>query len=124
MKIKFANKALLLKIILPTAILLILAIQIYTLVSTVNVLKLVRKETQNAVATYAAHAPMLSKDALYCLYECGGKIGIYDAKSSILIDVVDVFTSSLPHADRQALKKGIEIYSFSDLSKIIDDFSS
>lgn len=50
-------------------------------------------------------APMIATDAIYRLYECGGKIGIYDAKTEILIDIVDVYVSTLPAADRIALKK-------------------
>ncbi len=68
--------------------------------------------------------PKLPSEVLYRLYECGGKIGIYDAKTDILIDIIDVLASTLPVSDRKALKKGIEIYTFADLAKIIDDFTS
>lgn len=69
-------------------------------------------------------APMIATDAIYRLYECGGKIGIYDAKTEILIDIVDVYVSTLPAADRIALKKGIDIFAFSELADIIADFTS
>lgn len=62
--------------------------------------------------------------AMYRLCECGGKIGIYDAESEILIDIIDVFVSSLPRGDRQALKQGIDVFTFSELAKLIDDFST
>ena len=75
-------------------------------------------------SVYAADAPMLASDAIYRLYECGGKIGIYDAKTEVLIDIIDVLVTTLPSADRLALKKGIEIYTFSDLAQIIEDFST
>ncbi len=79
--------------------------------------------TNQSKITYAS-APMIATDAIYRLYECGGKIGIYDAKSEILIDIVDVYVSTLPTADRIALKKGIDIFAFSELSDIIADFTS
>ena len=63
-------------------------------------------------------------NAIYRLYECGGKIGVFDAKSEIIIDVLDIFVYSLPKKDRESLKSGIDIFSFSELSKIIDDFST
>ena len=79
--------------------------------------------TSQSKITHAS-APMIATDAIYRLYECGGKIGIYDAKSEILIDIVDVYVSTLPTADRIALKKGIDIFAFSELSDIIADFTS
>ena len=69
-------------------------------------------------------APMLGGSALYTLYECGGKIGIYDAKSGLLLDFVDVLVATLPEKDRLALKKGITLYSFTDLASLIEDFST
>ena len=74
--------------------------------------------------TVSVSAPMLGGSALYTLYECGGKIGIYDAKSGLLLDFVDVLVDTLPESDRLALKKGITLYSFSDLATLIEDFST
>ncbi|MBQ8837029.1 MAG: hypothetical protein IJ002_05945 [Clostridia bacterium] len=68
--------------------------------------------------------PEISGGAIYRLYECGGKIGIYDAGTEVIIDIIDIFVSTLPKNDREALKKGIDIYSFTELSKIIDDFTT
>ncbi|MBQ4599224.1 MAG: hypothetical protein IJB19_04880 [Clostridia bacterium] len=84
----------------------------------------VEQQETNSRSVYAADAPMLAGDAIYRLYECGGKIGIYDAKTEVLIDIIDVLVTTLPSADRLALKKGIEIYAFSDLAQIIEDFST
>ena len=61
---------------------------------------------------------------MYRLYECGGKIGIYDADTEVIIDIIDIFVSTLPKSDREALKSGIDVYSFTELSEIIDDFST
>lgn len=71
-----------------------------------------------------AAAPMLSGNALYTLRSCGGKIGIYDAASGLLLDFVDVLVETLPEQDRLALARGITLYSFSDLASIIEDFST
>lgn len=97
----------------------------------VTLTSIVSRQLKNASA-YATEtsavqvmaAPKLPSEVIYRLYECGGKIGIYDAKTDILIDIIDVLASTLPKSDRLALKKGIDIYTFADLAKIIDDFSS
>lgn len=86
-------------------------------------------QTNEPIATDVVNASAeqtqtIANDAIYKLYECGGKIGIYDAKSDIIVDIIDIYASTLPKSDRAALKKGIEIYSFTELSKIIDDFST
>ena len=75
-------------------------------------------------SVYNVNAPMIANNAIYRLYECGGKIGIYDAKTEVLVDIIDVFVATLPSADRLALKKGIEIFAFSELAQIIEDFST
>jgi len=123
MKIKLTDKKTII-LIVTIVIVLALATQIAILYNSAKILKLAIAETEECVSVYASTPPMLSQDALYCLYECGGKIGIYDAKSNILIDMIDVFAASLPMSDRKALKQGIEVFSFSDLSDIIDDFTS
>ena len=83
-----------------------------------------RAALSDAERTAAVAAPMLSGNALYTLYACGGKIGIYDANSGLLLDFVDVLVETLPEKDRIALKHGITLYSFSDLASIIEDFST
>ena len=123
MKIKLTDKKTIITAIIVAAAILIIT-QIVLLYNSVKILKLAAAETEEYTPVYASTKPMLSQDALYCLYECGGKIGIYDAKSSILVDMIDVFAASLPPSDRKALKNGIEIFSFSELSEIIDDFTS
>lgn len=72
----------------------------------------------------AVAAPMLAGNALYTLRSCGGKIGIYDATSGLLLDFVDVLVETLPEQDRLALARGITLYSFSDLASVIEDFST
>lgn len=90
---------------------------------TVKALRAALAEATEATVSAAA-APMLSGNALYKLQECGGKIGIYDATSGLLLDFVDVLVETLPKQDRLALRRGITLYSFSELAAVIEDFST
>ena len=81
-------------------------------------------EENEAICISTVKKADFDNNAIYRLYECGGKIGVFDAKSEIIIDVLDIFVYSLPKSDRELLKNGIDIYSFAELSKIIDDFST
>ncbi len=125
MKIKLPNKKYIIYGTCCAAILAFLAIGIANIALTKRVTDrlecaLVYNEVLESVSSVQAPP----STALYTLYECGGKIGIYDAKSDILIDIIDVLAISLPSADQKSLKKGIPIYSLGELAKIIDDFSS
>ena len=75
-------------------------------------------------STVSAEKELIQPQAEYKLYECGGKIGIYDAQSDTIIDIIDILVSTLPAKDRYALKKGIEVFSLTELSDLINDFSS
>ena len=120
MKLKLPSRekrtlfALLLCLVMVTS-----AFSVFAAVTHRTMRRLSAAEREAAVA-----APMLSGNALYTLYECGGKIGIYDANSGLLLDFVDVLVETLPEQDRMALKRGITLYSFSDLASIIEDFST
>ena len=122
MKNIFADKKFLIKALLY--VLLAVTITIYSTVLYNNTVMIKQLQAENNEMTIACQKPMISGEALFCLYECGGKVGIYDAKSNILVDIIDVFVYSLPEGDRKLLKSGIEVYSFSDLSKIIEDLTS
>ncbi|NLK40224.1 MAG: hypothetical protein GX303_08320 [Clostridiales bacterium] len=69
-------------------------------------------------ALYADGTPM------YIICEHNGKIGIFDSQKGELIEVLDRYVYSLPDADKQFLKKGIPIYSFSELLSLIEDYTS
>lgn len=124
MKIKFPNKTTIFAVALLCTVLFCGVMQCISIANTAKLLRRIENYETDSQSVYVAAEPMLASDALYRLYECGGKIGIYDAKTEILIDIIDVFAASLPAGDRQALKKGIEIYSFSELADIIEDFST
>ena len=76
------------------------------------------KAAPDAVCVYAP------ADPLYILRECGEKIGIFDPATDVLLGFVDVFVSTLPENDRTALRNGLAVYSFSELSERIEDFRS
>ena len=121
MKLAIKNKKLLFGITLLSGILLCLFLQCILLIYTIRN-NTTEKNNTDALAVLAS--PVRQGDAIYLLYECGEKIGIYDAKTGILIDVIHVFASSLPSNDQIALKKGIAVFSISELAAIIEDFST
>lgn len=124
MKIKLPSKKTVLIGAFCAALLFCCTAECINLFYTNKLLHRVEQQETESRSVYAATAPMIASDAIYRLYECGGKIGIYDAKTEVLIDIIDVLVTTLPTADRLALKKGIEIYTFSDLAQIIEDFST
>ena len=125
MKLKLPNKKL---VIISTAALctaLLITLIITNIFAASKLLKKLKlfNITENQISlSVMAFSP--EKEAVYRLYECGGKIGIFEAKTNTLIDIIDVFTSTLPQNDREALKDGIDIYSFTELSNIITDFTT
>ena len=121
MKIKLSDKKTVI-LVIAFAIFIVVVLESVILINTAKIIKLA--ETEDSISVLSYEKPMISGTALYRLLECGGKIGIYDAKSSILIDTIDVFVASLPSADRKALKNGLDVFSFSELSEIINDFTS
>ena len=121
MKLAIKNKTMLIEIALLFGILLCICLQCILLIHAF------RKETIDKNDTDSLAVPaslMRTGDAVYLLYECGEKIGIYDAKTGILVDIIHVFASSLPPNDQMALKKGIPVFSISELAAIIEDFST
>ena len=58
----------------------------------------------------------------YLIKEYMGKIGIFNAEGS-LIDVIEVYTKTLPEADRRLLGEGFEVVGKKQLNSIIEDYS-
>lgn len=52
-----------------------------------------------------------------------GKIGIFNAEGEAVY-IIDVYTKTLPEADRRLLEEGFEIVSEKQLASIIQDYSS
>lgn len=123
MKIKLPNKKTVFFAVLLSASICGCILQAIALAKA-NTLYGMAKEQNESRTVFAAESPMLAGDALFRLRECGGKIGIFDAKTEILVDIIDVFVVSLPTADQNALQQGIEIFSFTDLVSIVEDLST
>lgn len=124
MKIKLPSKKYLI-IIGTVLIILLFSLIITNIIATEKVFSKIKSSLvkENELATFAV-ATIESSEPVYILYECGGKIGIYDAKTDMLIDIIDVFVSTLPKNDRLALKEGILVSSFRELTQLINDFST
>lgn len=72
--------------------------------------------TDESQATSAA-------DRVWIVREYGEKIGIFN-EADELIDIIDVYTKTLPEADRLLLKEGIMVNSHKQLNSLIEDYSS
>ncbi|MBE6531106.1 MAG: hypothetical protein E7679_03300 [Ruminococcaceae bacterium] len=62
-------------------------------------------------------------DTVWIIREYGERIGIFN-ESDELIDIIDVYTKTLPEADRLLLKEGIVVSSEKQLNSLIEDYSS
>ena len=58
---------------------------------------------------------------IYIVKSYEGKIGVFE--NNYLIDVIDVYTKTLPKADQKLLEKGIVISGKSDLNSLIEDYT-
>ena len=124
MKIKIPDKQILLFSAAIAGIIICITAQCISLFGVQKILKETPQSDSIACESPVENTEVITSKAIYRLYECGGKIGIYDAQSDIIIDVIDIFVLTLPKNDQLALKKGIEIHSFKELTEIIDDFST
>ena len=57
----------------------------------------------------------------YLIKLYNGKIGVF-TKDDILLEVIDVYTKTLPKRDQDLLEKGFNINS-NDLNKLIEDYT-
>lgn len=73
-------------------------------------------ESDSIAVAESAFEALLAKEYL-------GKIGVFNAGGE-LVRVIDVYTKTLPEADRRMLEEGIEIMSEKQLYSIIQDYSS
>ena len=51
-----------------------------------------------------------------------GKIGIFD-EAEALVEVIEVYTKTLPETDRRLLEEGFEVFSKSELNALIQDYT-
>jgi hypothetical protein len=61
-------------------------------------------------------------EILYIAKEYENKIGIFDT-SGRLLRSIDIYTKTLPKADRALLREGIELRSEAELISLIEDYS-
>jgi hypothetical protein len=54
--------------------------------------------------------------------EYNGKIGIF-SENNELIDIINVYTKTLPETDKRLLREGIRVTSKEELNSIIEDYS-
>ena len=59
----------------------------------------------------------------YFVKEYMGMIGIFDEENTLL-RIIEVYTKTLPEADRRLLEEGFEITNEKQLASIIQDYSS
>ena len=64
-----------------------------------------------------------NEDVLYTVKEYFGKIGVFD-EDGALINMIEVYTKTLPKADRLLLREGITVTSKQALDALIEDYSS
>ena len=74
----------------------------------------------------SAAQPQSSASAkpLYLLRDHAGYLALYDPESGQMIEQYEIYTRLLPDNDVDALREGIEIYSESELSRLLEDFGA
>lgn len=77
----------------------------------------------NKNESISSELPLDSKaQEIYLIKEYMGKIGIFDSDGA-LVDVIEVYTKTLPEADRRLLGEGFEVIGKTQLNAIIEDYS-
>lgn len=61
---------------------------------------------------------------LYVLGAKDGKLTVYAADGYTVVDVLDTYVYSLPLSDREAVAKGIPVYTVNELISLIEDYTS
>ena len=64
----------------------------------------------------------MTSKATFLVKEHMGRIGVYCENK--LLDVIDIYTKTLPEADRAMLIEGIKVGSLSELNALIEDYNS
>ncbi len=59
----------------------------------------------------------------FCMKEINGKVAIYTS-DGYLVRLLDISVETLPHADQQALRQGIEVSSWKEILALIQDFEA
>ena len=62
-------------------------------------------------------------EALFVVREKDGKVAIFDYRTGKVIEELNVYTYSLPQADRTYLENGIMLDTVSELISVIEDYT-
>ena len=85
---------------------------------------LVSTEEVYIVVGYASpESTANDREVCFVAKEYEEKIGIFNT-SGKLLKVIDIYTKTLPKADRILLREGIELHSDAELEALIEDYSS
>ena len=69
-------------------------------------------------------AAAVSETPVYCIVrEQDGKLAVFRENSAVPFMALDVRTSMLSEHDREQFRKGMDIYSESELKKLIEDYA-
>ncbi|MBQ2676181.1 MAG: hypothetical protein IJF54_02110 [Clostridia bacterium] len=90
-----------------------------TIISVVATIAAITITLDSAAAKDSAQNP---SPHLYLMKESDGKIAIYKYNTNVPFQVLDVYVDSLPEADRELLKQGINADSKEQLSRLIEDY--
>ena len=63
-------------------------------------------------------------ERMYVLGAKDGKLTIFASDGTTVIDVLDTYVYSLPLSDREAVAKGISVFSVNELISLIEDYTS
>lgn len=63
-------------------------------------------------------------DRMYVLGAKDGKLTVFAPDGQTVIDTLDTYVYSLPLSDREAVAKGINVYSVNELISLIEDYTS
>lgn len=67
---------------------------------------------------------ILPKEEYWIIKEYEGRPAVFNGMNENPSEILDVSISSLPSSDRALLREGIRVYSESELSRLIEDYSS
>lgn len=62
--------------------------------------------------------------ALYTITDYNGKIALFKRGYSMLVEIFDVNTNSLPQSDRELIIVGVTAYSDEEAQKLVEDYTS
>ena len=65
-----------------------------------------------------------SPERMYVLGAKDGKLTIFAPDGQTVIDMLDTYVYSLPLSDREAVAKGISVFSVNELISLIEDYTS